>query len=59
MSSEINTAGAAPRGMQDCGIRIDSEKAERIFNALFTIKRSGMGIGPSISCSIVEAYRRN
>jgi signal transduction histidine kinase len=35
---------------------IDSENAERLFNAFFTTKPTGMGMGLSISRSIIAAH---
>ena len=40
----------------DSGIGIDSETAERLFSAFFTTKPSGMGMGLSISRSIIRAH---
>ena len=42
--------------VQDSGIGFDPQNAERIFNAFHTTKASGMGMGLSISRSIVESH---
>ncbi len=42
--------------VQDAGIGIDPENVDRLFNAFFTTKRSGMGMGLSICRSIIEAH---
>jgi C4-dicarboxylate-specific signal transduction histidine kinase len=42
--------------VRDSGMGIDSETAERLFNAFFTTKPSGMGMGLSISRSIIVAH---
>ena len=42
--------------VQDSGSGIDPQLADRIFEAFYTTKRSGMGMGLSISRSIVEQH---
>ena len=42
--------------VQDSGIGINSQDAEQVFNAFFTTKPGGMGMGLSICRSILEAH---
>jgi PAS domain S-box-containing protein len=42
--------------VEDSGLGLDSANAERIFDAFFTTKPGGMGMGLSISTSIIEAH---
>jgi PAS domain S-box-containing protein len=41
----------------DSGIGLDPDRVERVFEAFYTTKAEGLGIGLSISRSIVEAHR--
>jgi C4-dicarboxylate-specific signal transduction histidine kinase len=42
--------------VRDSGIGLDPDRVERVFEAFYTTKAEGLGIGLSISRSIVEAH---
>jgi PAS domain S-box-containing protein len=42
--------------VQDSGIGLDEQRLERVFEAFYTTKPEGMGMGLSISRSIIEAH---
>jgi signal transduction histidine kinase len=42
--------------VRDCGAGLDPQDAERIFDPFFTTKSEGMGLGLSISRTIIEAH---
>jgi signal transduction histidine kinase len=42
--------------VEDCGAGIDPKNMDRIFDAFFTTKARGMGMGLSICRSIIEAH---
>ena len=43
--------------MRDAGVGIDCEEADKLFNAFYTTKDTGMGVGLFVSRSIVERHR--
>jgi signal transduction histidine kinase len=43
--------------VKDAGVGFAAQAADKIFEAFFTTKSDGMGIGLSISRSIIEAHR--
>jgi C4-dicarboxylate-specific signal transduction histidine kinase len=54
--SQQHEAGEVLVAVLDSGVGIDSETAEKLFSAFFTTKPSGMGMGLSISRSIIRAH---
>ena len=43
--------------VRDAGVGLDRESMDKLFNAFFTTKNDGMGIGLSVSRSIVERHQ--
>jgi PAS domain S-box-containing protein len=56
----IESGAHGPQGIfvavRDSGIGLDSQTLDRIFDAFFTTKPEGMGMGLSISRTIIEAH---
>jgi len=42
--------------VQDAGVGIDAQKTDQLFSTFYTTKPDGMGMGLSISRSIIEAH---
>src|SRR5262249_50801272 len=54
--SERDGPGQLRVAVQDSGVGIRPEDAERVFDAFYTTKPEGMGMGLSICRSIIEAH---
>jgi signal transduction histidine kinase len=54
--SEVHHAGCVMVSVEDTGTGIEPSAVDRIFNPTFTTKTHGMGLGLSISRSIIEAH---
>ena len=54
--SATDDAGQLIVSVTDSGTGISAESANRLFNAFFTTKSSGLGMGLSICRSIAEAH---
>ena len=54
--SEQDEADQVSVAIEDRGVGISAENADKLFNAFFTTKSSGMGMGLSICRSIIEAH---
>jgi PAS domain S-box-containing protein len=51
-----STADCVRLSVEDAGAGIEPERAERLFEAFYTTKKDGMGIGLSVSRAIIEAH---
>jgi signal transduction histidine kinase len=54
--SQMQNSDEVLVAVQDSGVGIDPKNEKRIFDAFFTTKDQGMGMGLSISNSIIEAH---
>jgi PAS domain S-box-containing protein len=52
--TEPGEAGGVTLLVQDAGVGLPTHDAERLFDAFYSTKRDGMGIGLSVSRSIIE-----
>jgi signal transduction histidine kinase len=56
VKSQVSEHGMVMVTVEDSGTGIDPKDAERIFDAFYTTKADGMGMGLSICRSIIEAH---
>jgi signal transduction histidine kinase len=56
IKTELAQGGQVLISVSDTGVGLPKEKTEQIFNAFFTTKPQGSGMGLSISRSIVESH---
>ncbi len=52
----VSSASVVEVSVRDSGIGVDDEKLEHLFDAFYTTKSEGMGMGLAISRSIIEAH---
>lgn len=57
IKAEQDTENQARLTVQDTGVGFTALEAERLFDAFYTTKDGGMGIGLSVSHSIIESHR--
>ena len=57
ISTEINASNDALVAVRDSGPGLDPTSLEHLFDAFYTTKSSGMGMGLSICRSIIEAHK--
>lgn len=56
ISAALDSPGAVLVSVQDSGNGIDPKQAERVFDSFYTTKPNGIGVGLSISRSIIESH---
>ena len=56
IKTEMGQGGPVLISIKDTGVGLPNEETEQIFNAFFTTKPQGSGMGLSISRSIVESH---
>ena len=56
LSTSLDESGALLVGVQDSGIGLTEEQMDRVFDAFYTTKPHGLGMGLSICRSIVESH---
>jgi signal transduction histidine kinase len=57
IKTECDGSNNAQLTVRDTGVGFAPDVADRLFESFYTTKEEGMGIGLSVSRSIVEAHR--
>jgi PAS domain S-box-containing protein len=57
ISTEREGGDRVRLSVRDAGVGVDSESMNKLFDAFYTTKSDGMGIGLSVSRSIIEQHR--
>jgi signal transduction histidine kinase len=54
--TERDEGGGVRLAVQDCGVGFEPQGAGKLFKPFYTTKKGGMGIGLSVSRSIIENH---
>ena len=57
IKTESNESGGVSLSVRDAGVGIDPKVEEKLFEAFYTTKSDGMGMGLSVSRSIIESHQ--
>jgi C4-dicarboxylate-specific signal transduction histidine kinase len=57
IGTERDLGGSVRLTVRDVGVGVDSQSIDRLFEAFYTTKSGGMGIGLSVSRSIIESHQ--
>jgi signal transduction histidine kinase len=56
IKTDIEEKGHVRLSVEDTGVGVDGQNMERMFDSFYTTKSGGMGIGLSVSRSIIEKH---